>query len=412
MNKSPIPPGKLRPVSPLVIQIVLFTALMGEVLSSTFWLESLGMDACRSIHFMSGIIIGGCILVKTQPLRPPKQVHRGIIYLLLITLMGWAGIRLHHLFSLNPLDYTKAEMLPVIKVMAERFCSFQPVYEIIPEIWGGTMPVYLPGSWLPFVPAVVFNFDLRWVTTFFIIGGIIALFSFIRGSKNSLIIWIPIGLWFDFMLYNRNETMVLTEQGVIYGYYMLLALALYRRAYFWIGVLFACCLLSQYTIIFYVVSVIACIYFYDSAKHFRSLLTGAVMSGLLLLTLGRAWSSLVQFMEFPARYVNDFDSNPIKYQEVIQKGLGFMPWLQKWDSSWISGLMVLVLIGLAILIFYFYRRWAGPFYLLAGLKLTLVVFYHLVLIPYPNLFYTSVLVSVVLVYIYFNQTENKPVGSL
>ncbi len=412
MNNSPLTPGILRPVSPQTVQIILFTALMGEVLSSTFWLESLGMNACRLIHFLSGIIIGGCILVKTQPAPAPKQVHRGIIYLLLITLIGWAGTRLHHLFSLNPLDYAKAEMLPVIKVMAERFWSFQPVYEIIPEIWGGTVPVYLPGSWLPFVPAVVFNFDLRWVTTFFIISGIVGLFTFIRGSKNSLIIWIPIGLWFDFMLYNRNETLVLTEQGVVYGYYMLLALALYRRAYFWIGVLFACCFLSQYTIVFFAGSVIACIYFYESTKHFRSLLAGAVISGLLLMTLGRAWSSLIQFMEFPAQYVKDFNSNPIKYQEVKQKGLGFIHWLQEVDSHWIYGSMLLVLVGLGVLIFYFYRKWAGPFYLLAGLKFTLVVFYHLVLIPYPNLFYTSVWVSVVLVYIYFNHTEQKPFESL
>lgn len=412
MNNSPFPPGMLRPVSPQAVQIILFTALMGEVLSSTFWLESFGMDACRSIHFLCGIIIGGSILVKTQPAPATKQVHRGIIYLLLLTLVGWAGIRLNHLFNLSPLDYTKAQMLPVIKVMAERFWSFQPVYEIIPEIWGGIMPVYLPGSWLPFVPAVFFNFDLRWVTTFFIISGVIGLFTFIRGSKKSLILWIPIGLWFDFMLYNRNETLVLTEQGVVYGYYMLLALALYLRSYFWIGVLFACCFLSQYTIVFFAGSVIACIYFYESTKQFRSLLTGAVISGFLLMTLGRAWSSLIQFMEFPAQYVNDFDSNPLKYQEVIQKGLGFVPWLQEVDSYWIYGSMLVVLIGLGVLIFYFYRRLSGPFYLLAGLKFTLVVFYHLVLIPYPYLFYTSVWVSVVLVYIYFNHIEQKPVESL
>jgi hypothetical protein len=261
------------------------------------------------------------------------------------------------------------------------------------------------------VPAVVLDIDLRWITALFILTALVVLFLTIRGNKNSLIIWIPIGIWFDFILYDRSETLVLTEQGVIYGYYMLLALALYLRSYFWIGVLLACCCLSQYTVVFFAGSLMACIYYNEPAKQFRSLLTGAAVTVVLMMTLGDAWSNLFRFMEYPLQYVKNFNSNPVKYQEVIQQGLGFMPWLKNVDPFLISGSMVLVLVGLAALIFYFYRKWSGPFYLLAGLKITLVLFYHLVLIPYPYLFYTSVWVSVVLVYIYLNHQEQKPIES-
>jgi len=212
--------GKLTPISSFWINILLFLALLGEVLSSTFWLESLGINTCRWIHFFSGIAIGGGILIRTAapPPTAPK-VHQGISYLLISSLIVWVGTRLGYLFNINPLDYTHADMLPVIRVMAERFIHFQPVYEVIPEIWGGVMPVYLPGLWLPFVPAVILNIDLRWITTCFILSSLIFLFIWIRGNKRSLLVWIPIGLWFDYILYNRNETMVLSEEGVVYGYY-------------------------------------------------------------------------------------------------------------------------------------------------------------------------------------------------
>jgi len=398
--------GKFTPVSSVWIQLLLFVALMGEVLSSTFWIETLGINACRWIHFFSGIVIGGGILFRTSaPVPRAPQLHQGVFYLLLCSLIVWVGIRLNYLFKLNPLDYTHADMLPVIRVMADRFIHSQPVYEVIPEIWGGVMPVYLPGLWLPFVPALALNIDLRWITTLFILSSLIFLFTLIRGNKRSLLVWIPIGLWFDFILYNRNETMVWSEEGVVYGYYMLFALALYLRSYLGIGVLLACCLLSRYSIVFFASSLMACIYFYESAKNFRSIFLSATITGLVLITLGGAWSSLLQFIGLPGQYLKNLESNPAKYQEVMSQGLGFVPWLQGLDDHWIYRIMLVSLIVLAVLIFYFYRRWSDPLYLLAGLKFTLLIFYHLVLIPYPYLFYTSVWVSVVLVYIYFNHVN-------
>jgi len=206
--------------------------------------------------------------------------------------------------------------------------------------------------------------------------------------------------------------MVLSEEGVVYGYYMLFALALYRRSYILIGILLACCLLSRYSIVFFACSLMACIYFYEAGKNFRSIFYGATITGLVLITLGGAWSRLMQFIRLPGQYLKNLESDPGKYQEVMAQGLGFVPWLQGFDYYWIYRFMLVSLIMLAVMIFYFYRRCSSPLFILAGLKFTLLIFYHLILIPYPYLFYTSVWVSVVLVYIYFNHVDPiKPVES-
>lgn len=61
----------------------------------------------------------------------------------------WFGVHLHQLFDKFPLDYTKADMLPVIEIMCQRWLHHDPVYSIIPEIWNGVKPPYLPPCGCP-----------------------------------------------------------------------------------------------------------------------------------------------------------------------------------------------------------------------------------------------------------------------
>src|ERR1035437_5321069 len=68
------------------------------------------------------------------------------------------------------IDINNADMLPIIRVMNQRFISGQwyHIYDPIPEIWNGIRPIYLPAMWLPFVPSIIFKFDMRWIT----VGGL------------------------------------------------------------------------------------------------------------------------------------------------------------------------------------------------------------------------------------------------
>lgn len=394
------------------LQILIFFALILEVLSSTFWIGVLDIDLCRWIHFASGGSIIALILYKPGTDQHANPIAKWVFYLFFTALVVWVSYRLHLLFTKSPLDYTHADMLPVIQVMAERFTRMEPVYDIIPEIWGGVMPVYLPALWLPFVPATLMDFDVRWTTVTLLLVAVLIMISIIRGNKKSLSVWLPIGLWFDYLLYNRNETLVLTEEGVVYGYYILLTLAIYFRSYTWLGVILACCLLSRYSILFFAGAIMLITFLYEERIRFKQLVISTGATLLILITIGKAWSQLYNFIQLPGKYLSNLEANPAKYQDIMKDALGFVPWMNQADFSWTYRLMLILLISAAFLTVYCYRKWKGPFYLLAGLKLTLLVFYHFILIPYPYLFYTSTWVSIAIYFIYCNHSGKWSIGTL
>ena len=67
-----------------------------------------------------------------------------------------AYITASYWLDLIPLDPDFADMLPIMKVMNERFLhgDWKQVYDPITEIWNGTRPIYLPAMWIPYAPAV------------------------------------------------------------------------------------------------------------------------------------------------------------------------------------------------------------------------------------------------------------------
>src|SRR6185437_3006803 len=102
----------------------------------------------------------------------PTVQHRCIVVILTgLAIWSWC----QYWFDEMPIDITNADMLPIIKVMGDRFIAGQHshIYDTIPWIWHGTRPIYLPAMWLPYVPAIFLGIDMRWVA----IAGL--LFAFI-----------------------------------------------------------------------------------------------------------------------------------------------------------------------------------------------------------------------------------------
>lgn len=383
-----------------LVVVLLLLALIAEVLSITFWIELFSMNACRWIHFISGFIVGLVILNATTEGKMTPRTYQLQSVILLFFLFLWVVIRLHTLYERNPLDFTKADMLPVIQVMSERFIRLEAVYEIIPEIWEGVMPVYLPALWLPFVPSVIAGVDIRWTTVIFLFIALFILFSRVRAGKYALLVFLPVGLWFDFILYNNNGTFVWSEEAVVYGYYILLALVLYIKAYRWIGILLACCLLSRYGILFYAGALILCFYLFDDRRAFFQFFISASATGILLFTISRAWGYIPDFIRLPGVYLDNLQANPVKYHEVMKEALGFVPLTDPASYRSMFWLMIFLLVVLAFLMVHRYKKNPHPFVLLGFLKLSLVVFYHFIPIPYTYLFHTSVWVSMAIFFLY------------
>jgi hypothetical protein len=135
-----------------------------ETLSATWFLKIPGWAPLFSIlYFASGIAISGMLLYfpaihlpspGRKPWRSPVIQRRLVITgLIALALYSWCL----YWFDEIPIDISNADMLPIIKVMDERFIAGQHSHIYDP------LPIYLPAMWLPYVPAIALGVDMRWI---------------------------------------------------------------------------------------------------------------------------------------------------------------------------------------------------------------------------------------------------------
>lgn len=385
--------------------ILLFVLVLIEVLSSTHWQQSMSMQWCRWLHLTAGIGVVIILFFKPVPVQRLFINRSWLPFLLWLLLVVWLVPGFYRMFQNHPLDYTHADMLPVIEVMVQRWITNSPVYEIIPQYWNGVLPVYLPALWLPFVPAVLFAFDLRWITLGMLFFALLYLLMRKKSTPWSWFIFIPIGLWFNYLRHNRTETFLLSQEGVVYAYYILLVVALYVRHQVAIGISLALCLLSRYGIAFFAIGLIlSCFIQFEGKKRFITFLS-ASLTGIFLLGITGAWKNLFIFLNLPGEYLKNIATFQSKYQDVLNDGLGLVPMIYLDYMSWMYSTMVFLLIAAATCMVFYCRRFYHRFYFLAFLKLSLIVFYNLLMIPYQYLFFTSIWVSIAICFLYMNHCE-------
>src|SRR5882762_7326324 len=143
--------------------IPMLIAFAVETLCSTWLLKFTAWTPILSIlYFLSGMAIP--IMLPSFPAiqvnGPGKDWwkkhtnHYRLVLIGLIALAMYSWCR--YWFEEIPIDINNADMLPIIKVMGERFVAghHKQVYDTIPWIWNGIQPIYLPAMWLPYVPAI------------------------------------------------------------------------------------------------------------------------------------------------------------------------------------------------------------------------------------------------------------------
>ncbi|MFM7091573.1 MAG: hypothetical protein ACKOZZ_12275, partial [Bacteroidota bacterium] len=118
------------------------------------------------------------------------------------------------------------------------------------------------------------------------------------------------------------------------------------------------------------------------------------------------------FLSLPKHYVEAVIGEDYqKLSPTIQHGLGLAKFFTKENLPFIVQIQMLLtfLVPLLLLISYKYFRWKIDFriFLLGILKLELVLFYNLMIIPIHNLFLTSNFITIVLLFFYAQVTEEK-----
>ncbi len=386
-----------------------------ETLCVTFLLEfKTQMYFISVIYFISGLLITYLILKNTFEATSYKYELKNIYgkniqYKILISVIVLIVMYRFskEFFLYNPLNYKESDMLPIIKVMCERFVSFKikDVYQPINEIWGGTKPIYLPALWMPFSIPTLLHIDIRWlsVSLFFLIFAYpIWRLNLNKEGSTLMIASIFILFWYLFSVEDAN-LIIYTEETVVITFYLLLAVTIIHRQKYLMAIVITLCLFSRYAFIGWIPALIIYSLYKKDWKYI-------LIQGLVILTffyffliLPFGTQLIYDIIHLPGRYI-DFTSRVWKdTPTVFTEGLGFA----KFFGPNHILLQHKILIGASLLVPSFYMvgllavkkkyQLNKTAILLSSLKLSLVIFYTFIDVPYTYLFYTSSFITMIIV---------------
>jgi hypothetical protein len=384
-----------------------------ETLCATYLLNIPGGAPFFSvIYLISGLTIGFLLLFFPQANHSlvvwnknsrSELLVKGLLIASMAFFLIYGSVPL---LKENPIDYKTADMLPVIKTMDQRFLhgAWDHVYDNIPQIWNGSKPVYLPFMWMPFSPAVALNLDMRVVT----IGALIIAFSLLILAfdlGNNRIYSLPlviITLCLFIWLVNgddRHGFISFSEEGLILLFYGLLAFALISENILGISMAIVLCMLSRYSGIGFVPAYF--VYLLATRKKrqaFILALTGC-LAVVLLFIVPFGWSTFTNILRLPGNYI-DFSKLVWKDSpEVFTAGLGVARFFIPGKMNELHAALITLSFTVPFLVmggWYIFRKKIMlnnvP---ISILKISLVVFYNFIDVPYLYLFYTSSVVSLI-----------------
>jgi hypothetical protein len=404
----------------------ILSAFAVETLSATWFLKIPGGAPFFAIcYFLSGMGFA-FLLLRCPELRlpaPGKGEWKNHIHHYRLIIIGLVALAMYswcrYWFEESPIDITNADMLPIIKVMGDRFIAGQhsQVYNTIPWIWNGIQPIYLPAMWLPYVPAIALGIDMRWIAMagiLFAFGTFLFIYrpnshrylSFFTGVLAFLLFW-----WI--VADNTPGIVSVAEEGVVIAYYVLLVLALVSGNAWLIGIAVSLCMLSRYALVGWIP---AYVLYLALDRRWRTLsiftLTG-IACFLLLFLLPVGWDTFMRLAKLPGNYVAFAGRVWKDSPDVFSSSPGLAIFFGPKRIALLHRMLILFSFLVPFLFVVFCRMRLRvkqtaniP---LATLKVSLVVFYCFIDVPYLYLFYTSSFVSLIALTLLIRQPE--PAGA-
>lgn len=382
--------------------VILILALL-QVLSSTCFLKIDGFHAANSfLFFLCGAGISFFIL-KVPSLKIEKelllnkQVFIKLAFILLLLPVSYYLSR--QIMDNTPLGKEYADMLPIMKMMGERFVRGYggQVYEPIPEIWNGIQPIYLPAMWLPFTSSLLFHFDMRWIT---VCGIWLSVFLCVwpgKWKKNMFPVLFIAGIllllaWLH--LEKTNNVIRLTEEGVIFFYYSLMAVAIISGNPWLMGLCAALCLLSRYAIIGWIPFAGAYLLLKRQYRFFfKTFIAGLVTVVILLLPFGI--KPLLLHLHLPAEYIHQSERVWAENPEFFYQSLGVAKFFGPGNTRLLHYILLTGTFVVPLLFLVLIRKRTVPLNiaLLSCFQLSITFFYSFLDVSYLYLYYTPVFIS-------------------
>ncbi len=385
-------------------------------------------------YFLLGILVAWFPLLTPRDLIPTKGNSLRWLSCLSLVLPWSIGLCLGlqlwqsgaQIITNFPIDFRQADMLAVIEVQCERFLHGESVYEIIPDIWTGMQPIYLPGFWGAFVPAKILGLDIRWTTLLVLSLSMLLMLGQISMSKQRqgfLVLLVVLPLYFLFESIWSEQTFLIrfTEEGISIFYYVLLGIGLYRKNPWLEGVALALCLLSRYALLPWII--IYLWWIYHNRGYRQAVWVGgtAFLLVMCLFVLPFGLEKWEIFIGHPMRYQGYAERLWLRDDVFFERTLGLSKFFGaggvRWQhqlhisSVWVAPLLMMIWVKRT-------KRLLHPaiiahFFTLCSLKLSLVFFYNLIVVPVYYLFFVNGALSCVLLACYVDFLgSNRDVSEL
>ena len=387
-----------------------------EVVVHITGISLFGGDITTWLTLTLGLIMGCFPILCSQSERvlPNQTLSPSYLLWLIFLLVGL--LVLHYgeeVFTKVDIDYRKADMLPVIKVMSERFLSGEDPYMTIPQIWDGIQPIYLPALWMPYSLAALCNIDMRWISVIWILLGLAGYLhiiqSYVHGLRSKLLGVLPGVLVVTFMFSLDDSAITMTQEGVVIGYYMLLAYAIYRKKTIAIGIALGLCMMSRYYLLPWLSCYLIALFFLKSPRKSLQTIAALVFTCFLLIIISKVGPHLSMIMGLSDHYLDAVVSDTEKFIYTMEHsgGMGryfFPARMGLLQSLLLGGSLVIPVIGFLI-----YKRarfeMGVQMYSLCLLKISMVWALSFMIIPYQYLFLPSLFVSLFMIPTYLRHRE-------
>jgi hypothetical protein len=207
---------------------------------------------------------------------------------------------------------------------------------------------------------------------------------------------------------NSPGIVSVSEEGVVIGYYVFLVLALLSGKPWLTGIAISLCMLSRYALVGWIPAYVLWLLMEKKFSQLSIISLTGVFCFVLLFLVPVGGTTVLRLAHLPGNYIA-FAARVWKDSpDVFSTAPGLAWFFGRGGTAVLHGLLVVISFAAPVLfIFLAYRKKMNNIPL-AGLKLSLVVFYCFIDVPYLYLFYTSSLVSLVILALAIREGQSDP----
>lgn len=398
---------------PKNLRSIIYWLLAIEAALFTFMRNEFGYYKSPVLLYLTGVLVCAVVYIYTRhrpwPVLVPTSNRQSWVVVLLASGLGtWlCAKKIAEVIQNYPIQISSSDIIPALSIYTKRFLNHEEVYTpFTDELGYFALPTYLPATWLPYLLPEYLRIDYRWMSSLLLLlgtTGYLLVLVRLRKSLPQTFLLASLPFAFTYTLIRTDAPIFgYTVESMIIGYYFLLLSGILLRSWPLQVVGLLLCLLSRFSLIFWVPLYLLLVFFQESRQR-SFLIGGAVALGIALLYivpfLSHDWG---MFMRVQASYtdvaVNEWrhlNDQGLPYHLYNGVGLGNF-FFRYGNGELIDRIRLLKTVHVTLLLLltvgaaWLYWREQAPrsdhrIYSVLVLKLYLTTFYAFIQVPYSYL---------------------------